>query len=125
MKFTKPINREAQIEGVDFILSFDDKGIELRVKGKRKTASVTWSQVLDIAAAETGEKARDLFGVRAAVAGVAPQESSSATPVETPVVHAQSDGDSDQVSDTEDFDADGDSGWHGRAASAGDTSHES
>ena len=65
MKFSKPINREVEIDGHHFIVSFDDIRIEFRLKGKRKTARVEWSQVLDIARGEDGEDARALLGLGA------------------------------------------------------------
>ena len=67
MKFTKPINREVEIDGHDFIVSFDDLGIEFRLKGKRKTARVAWPQVLDIARGEDGADARALLGLGASM----------------------------------------------------------
>ncbi|MEN3332330.1 MAG: hypothetical protein V7641_1695 [Blastocatellia bacterium] len=68
MKFTKPISREVEIDGQNFIVSFDDINIEFRLKGKRKTARVEWSQVLDIARGEDGEAARALLGLGASTA---------------------------------------------------------
>jgi hypothetical protein len=68
MKFTKPINREVAIDGQDFVVSFDDNQIEFRLKGKRKTARVAWSQVLDIARGEDGEDARALLGLDSSTA---------------------------------------------------------
>jgi hypothetical protein len=65
MKFTKPINREVEIDGQNFIVAFDDSGIEFRLKGKRKTARVAWTAVLDIARGEDGEDARTLLGLGA------------------------------------------------------------
>jgi len=65
MKFTKPISREVEIDGQSFVVSFDDSHIEFRLKGKRKTARVAWSQVLDIARGEDGEDARALLGLGA------------------------------------------------------------
>jgi hypothetical protein len=65
MKFSKPINREVDIDGHHFIVSFDNIGIEFRLKGKRKTARVEWSQVIDIARGEDGEDARALLGLGA------------------------------------------------------------
>ena len=44
MKFTKPINREVDIDGNTFIVSFDQNGIDFRVKGKRKTAHTDWNK---------------------------------------------------------------------------------
>ena len=69
MKFSKPINREVEIDGHDFIVSFDDFGIEFRLKGKRKTARVEWAQVLDIARGEDGSDARALLGLGASARG--------------------------------------------------------
>lgn len=68
MKFTKPINREVEIDGHEFVVSFDDRGIEFRLKGKRKTARVDWPQVIDIARGEDGENARALLGLGAGAA---------------------------------------------------------
>src|SRR5689334_16916188 len=68
MKFTKPISREVEIDGQSFVVSFDDIHIEFRLKGKRKTARVEWSQVLDIARGEDGEDARALLGLGASTA---------------------------------------------------------
>ncbi|HKP87813.1 MAG TPA: hypothetical protein VJZ26_17055 [Blastocatellia bacterium] len=65
MKFTKPINREVDIEGHTFIVSFDDMGIEFRVKGKRKSANVAWSRVLEIAEGEDGASASQFLGLGA------------------------------------------------------------
>jgi hypothetical protein len=52
MKFTKAINREVDIDGNTFIVSMDEAGIGFRLKGKRKTARVNWSRVLDIVEGE-------------------------------------------------------------------------
>src|SRR6185503_4303737 len=65
MKFTKPINREVDIDGHTFIVSFDDNGIDFRVKGKRKTAHVNWNTVLEIAGGEDGASASQIFGLAA------------------------------------------------------------
>ena len=59
MKFSKPINREVDIEGVTFVVSFDDNGIDFRVKGKRKTAHTDWIQVLNIAQEDQGASGRE------------------------------------------------------------------
>jgi len=77
MKFTKPINREVELDGQNFIVSFDDIGIEFRLKGKRKTARVAWPQVLDSARGEDGDSARTLFGLSASTSA---QETETATP---------------------------------------------
>ena len=63
MKFTKPINREVDIDGNTFIVSFDQNGIDFRVKGKRKTAHVDWNRVLEMAKGEGGESAHELLGL--------------------------------------------------------------
>lgn len=63
MKFSKPINREVDIDGNTFIVSFDDNGIDFRLKGKRRTAHVDWTQVFNIAQGEQGENARDFLSV--------------------------------------------------------------
>ena len=65
MKFTKPINRELDIDGNTFIVSFDQNGIDFRVKGKRKTAHTDWNQVLEIAKGEDGTSAHEILGVKA------------------------------------------------------------
>lgn len=52
MRFTKPINRELEIDGSTYIVSMGETGIDLRVKGKRKGAHVGWAEVLLIAQAE-------------------------------------------------------------------------
>jgi len=65
MKFSKPINREVDIDGNTFILSFDDNGIDFRVKGKRKTAHVNWGRVLEIAEGEDGGRALEFLGISA------------------------------------------------------------
>ena len=65
MKFTKPISRELDIDGNTFIVSFDQNGIDFRVKGKRKTAHTDWNQVLEIAKGEDGTSAHEILGVSA------------------------------------------------------------
>lgn len=65
MKFSKPINREVDIDGNTFIVSFDDNGIDFRLKGKRRTAHVDWTQVFNIAQGEQGANARDFLSVGA------------------------------------------------------------
>ena len=77
MKFSKPINREVEIDGQNFIVSFDDTSIEFRLKGKRKTARVAWPQVLDSAHSEDHESARTLFGLSAATSA---SEAETSTP---------------------------------------------
>lgn len=63
MKFSKPINREIDIDGDTFIVSFDGGGIDFRLKGKRRTAHADWIQVFNIAQGEQGANARDFLGV--------------------------------------------------------------
>ena len=63
MKFSKPINREVDIEGITFVVSFDDNGIEFRVKGKRRTAHADWTQVLNTAQGEQGANGREFLGI--------------------------------------------------------------
>jgi protein required for attachment to host cells len=63
MKFSKPINREIDIDGNTFIVSFDNNGIDFRVKGKRKTAHVNWNRVLEIAEGEDGSSASQVLGI--------------------------------------------------------------
>lgn len=63
MKFTKPITREVDIDGNTFNVTFNDTGIEFRLKGKRKTARADWTDVLNIARGEQGESARELLGI--------------------------------------------------------------
>jgi hypothetical protein len=101
MKFSKPINREVEIDGQDFIVSFDDSGIELRLKGKRKTARVEWAQVLDIARGEDGADARTLLGLDASTSArgshpqsafMAPHEDAMARTINPPAPQAQPDG---------------------------------
>jgi hypothetical protein len=63
MRFSKPINREVDIDGDTFVVSFDDSGIEFRLKGKRRTAHADWLQVLNVARREQGANAREFPGV--------------------------------------------------------------
>jgi hypothetical protein len=63
MKFSKPINREIDIEGNTFIVSFDNNGIDFRLKGKRRTAHVEWIEVFNIAQGEQGANAREFLDV--------------------------------------------------------------
>jgi hypothetical protein len=65
MKFSKPINREIDIDGNTFIVSFDDNGIDFRLKSKRRTAHVEWIEVFNIAQGEQGENAREFLGLGA------------------------------------------------------------
>ncbi|MFP5264309.1 MAG: hypothetical protein ACLGJB_20690 [Blastocatellia bacterium] len=63
MRFSKPINREVDIDGDTFVVSFDDSGIDFRLKGKRRTAHADWVQVLNVARGEQGANAREFLGV--------------------------------------------------------------
>ena len=101
MKFSKPINREVDIDGHHFIVSFDDTGIEFRLKGKRKTARVEWPQVLDIARGDDGEDARALLGLGASTsaqtskqepARMAQNEDAMARTINPPAPQSQPDG---------------------------------
>ena len=101
MKFSKPINREVEIDGHHFIVSFDDTSIEFRLKGKRKTARVTWPQVLDIARGDDGEDARALLGLGASTsaqtskqepARMAQNEDAMARTINPPAPQSQADG---------------------------------
>ena len=101
MKFTKPISREVEIDGQNFIVSFDDISIEFRLKGKRKTARVEWSQVLDIARGDDGEAARALLGLGASTsaqtsgqepARMAQNEDAMARTLNPPAPQSQADG---------------------------------
>lgn len=138
MKFSKPINREVEIDGQDFIVSFDDFGIELRLKGKRKTARVEWAQVLDIARGEDGADARTLLGLDASTsargsrpqpASMAPHEDAMARTINPPAPQSQPDGNTQppstaasslNESSTEERSTD-----KGRAVSAGEIGPES
>ncbi|HXG90819.1 MAG TPA: hypothetical protein VNN73_00425 [Blastocatellia bacterium] len=79
MRFTKPINREVDIDGNTFIVSFDDKGIDFRLKGKRRTAHVDWTRVLNVAEGEQGANAREFLGIEGATRQA---ETPTASPVE-------------------------------------------
>lgn len=65
MKFSKPINREVDINGTSYILSLSDTGVEFRIKGKRKATRVDWPQVLELAGAEQGASQRSTSGAEA------------------------------------------------------------
>ena len=148
MKFSKPINREVEIDGKHFIVSFDDTGIEFRLKGKRKTARVEWAYVLDIARGEDGEDARALLGLdRAPSASRGGQEPSRMGQNEdalartinppAPAPQSQPDGSAQAPPSTastdrasgdassSDSDAAGGVGQMGRVVSAGDIGPES
>ena len=74
MKFSKPITREVEIDGDTFNVTFNDTGIEFRLKGKRKTARVEWTTVLGAARGEQGESAHEHLGIeRGAGAQRAPE----------------------------------------------------
>lgn len=138
MKFSKPINREVEIDGHDFIVSFDDFGIEFRLKGKRKTARVEWAQVLDIARGEDGNDARALLGLGASARGrqeparMAQNEDAMARTINPPAPAPQSQPDgsaqpppSTSASSTGELSTEDRSGDKGRAVSAGDIGSES
>jgi hypothetical protein len=63
MKFTRPINREVEINDVTFIVSVDESGIGFRLKGKRRVARLDWSEALEMARGEQGASARDFLGL--------------------------------------------------------------
>ena len=62
MKFSRPINREIDIDGNTFIVTVEETGVGFRLKGKRKTARVEWARVLEIAQGEQGERASEFLG---------------------------------------------------------------
>jgi hypothetical protein len=62
MKFTRPINREVDIDGNVFVVTLDENGVTFRLKGKRRSAQASWSRVLDVAEAE-GKSARAFLGL--------------------------------------------------------------
>jgi hypothetical protein len=62
MKFSRPINREVDIDGNTFIVTVEETGVGFRLKGKRKTARVEWTKVLEIAEGEQGERASEFLG---------------------------------------------------------------
>ena len=62
MKFSRPINREVDIDGNTFIVTVEETGVGFRLKGKRKTARVEWDRVLKIAQGEGGEPASEFLG---------------------------------------------------------------
>jgi hypothetical protein len=147
MKFSKPINREVEIDGQNFIVSFDDNGIEFRLKGKRKTARVAWPQVLDSARGEDGSDARSVLGLGASTsashsqqkpAQIAQNEDALASTLNSPTPQSQPDGSaqappstaaSSSGSSSPDSSSSGDtderSGDQGRAVTAGDIGPES
>jgi hypothetical protein len=146
MKFSKPINREVEIDGNHFIVAFDDIGIEFRLKGKRKTARVEWAHVLDIARGEDGEDARALLGLdhstsaqrgRQEPSRMGQNEDAIARTINPPAPQSQPDGSAqappstaspNQASaDTESPDSDtaGGVGELGRVVTAGDIGPES
>ena len=138
MKFSKPINREVEIDGQDFIVSFDDSGIELRLKGKRKTARVEWAQVLDSARGEDGADARTMLGLsgsasergsRQQPAFMAQHEDAMARTINPPAPQSQPDGNtqppSTDVSSLNESSTESHSGDKGRAVSAGEIGPES
>jgi hypothetical protein len=62
MKFSRPINREVEIDGNTFVVTVEETGVGFRLKGKRKTARVEWTRVLQIAEGEQGERASEFLG---------------------------------------------------------------
>jgi hypothetical protein len=138
MKFSKPINREVEIDGQDFIVAFDDSGIELRLKGKRKTARVEWAQVLDIARGEDGSDARAMLGLSASAQGrggrqqpafMAQHEDAMARTINPPAPQPQPDGStqppSTDASSQNEPSTESNSADKGRAVSAGEIGPES
>jgi protein required for attachment to host cells len=79
MKFSRPINREVDIDGNTFVVTLDEGGIAFRIKGKRKTAQVQWALVLDIAQGEQGSPAREHLGVSRGESGRAESEAESSS----------------------------------------------
>lgn len=49
MKFTKPINRDVDINDQTYVVTLDESGLTFRIKGKRKSTQVGWTEVLAIA----------------------------------------------------------------------------
>ncbi|MFL6214665.1 MAG: hypothetical protein ACJ74J_12325 [Blastocatellia bacterium] len=138
MKFSKPINREVEIDGQDFIVSFDDSGIELRLKGKRKTARVEWAHLLDIARGEDGADARTMLGLSRSTSGhgsrqqpafMAQHEDAMARTINPPAPQPQPDGNtqppSTDVSSLNESSTESGSADKGRAVSAGEIGPES
>jgi hypothetical protein len=72
MKFTRPINREVEINDNTFIVSMDESGIGFRLKGKRRVARLDWNEALEMARGEEGASAREFLGF----AGSGPQPAS-------------------------------------------------
>lgn len=96
MRFTKPISREVDIDGNTFIVSFSDEGIEFRIKGKRRTASVDWVRVLDIASGDQGEGARDFLGVQEGQGG-SPHANQPQSTTNAPVASRDTDEDGQEM----------------------------
>src|SRR5260370_3083542 len=59
MRFTKPINREVEIDGNACVVTVEEAGVGFRLKGKRKTARVSWGKVLGIAEDEGGLESKN------------------------------------------------------------------
>lgn len=72
MKFSRPINREVEINGNTFIVTVEETGVGFRLKGKRKTARVEWARVLEIARGEQGERAGEFLGFAESQSGDQP-----------------------------------------------------
>ncbi len=49
MKFTRPISREVDINDETYIVSFDETGVDFRIKGKRKSIKAGWPELLESA----------------------------------------------------------------------------
>ena len=73
MKFSRPINREVEINGNTFVVTVEETGVSFRLKGKRKTASVEWTRVLEIARGEQGERASEFLGFAESQRGDQPE----------------------------------------------------
>ncbi|HJQ71438.1 MAG TPA: hypothetical protein VKA70_20840 [Blastocatellia bacterium] len=73
MKFSRPINREVEIDGNTFIVTVEETGVSFRLKGKRKTARAEWARVLEIARGEQGERASEFLGFAESQRGDQPE----------------------------------------------------
>jgi hypothetical protein len=82
MKFTRPINREVDIDGNTFIVSLDESGIGFRLKGKRRVARLEWGEAFEIARGEQGASARDYLGMSGAEPRQASEEAAPQTGVQ-------------------------------------------
>jgi hypothetical protein len=59
MKFSKPINREVDINGETYVVTFDETGVDFRVKGKRKSTRADWAALLAVAEGEQAAGGRE------------------------------------------------------------------